>query len=198
VNYLAHAYLSFDQPDILVGNMTSDFIKGKKQFDYPLSIQKGIKLHRAIDEFTDFHPVTQEAKSFFRPAYRLYSGAFADVVYDHFLAIDTGEFANEAALDTFCRKTYQQLQVQLDMLPVKFQQLLPYMQTQNWLYNYRYREGIQKSFGGLVRRSVYLTESDTAFQVFNDSYEKLQMCYAAFFPELKKFASDQLIKMNNS
>ena len=95
MNYLAHAYLSFNKPDILAGNMISDYIKGKKQFDYPLPVQKGIKLHRAIDNFTDTHAATQELKSFFRPQYRLYSGAFADVVYDHFLANDTYEDNNK-------------------------------------------------------------------------------------------------------
>jgi acyl carrier protein phosphodiesterase len=76
MNYLAHAYLSFNEPEILAGNMISDFVKGKKKFDYSLTIQQGIALHRAIDQFTDFHPVTQEAKSYFKKDYRLYSGAF--------------------------------------------------------------------------------------------------------------------------
>ena len=88
MNYLAHAYLSFDDPEVLAGNMISDFVKGKKKFDYPFRIQQGIMLHRLIDDFTDNHPATKEAKEFFRPDYRLYSGAFVDVVYDHFLAID--------------------------------------------------------------------------------------------------------------
>lgn len=35
MNYLAHAYLSFNDPEILVGNLISDFVKGKKKFDYP-------------------------------------------------------------------------------------------------------------------------------------------------------------------
>ena len=30
MNYLAHAYLSFGDPDVLTGNMISDFVKGKK------------------------------------------------------------------------------------------------------------------------------------------------------------------------
>ena len=71
MNYLAHAYLSFGEPDILIGNMISDFIKGKKQFDYLLPVQKGIQLHRAIDEFTDFHAVTKEAKQLLKPANRI-------------------------------------------------------------------------------------------------------------------------------
>ena len=64
MNYLAHAYLSFNRPGILVGNMISDFVKGKKKYDYPPDILSGIDLHRAIDDFTDMHPVTKSAKQF--------------------------------------------------------------------------------------------------------------------------------------
>ncbi|MFY7899136.1 MAG: ACP phosphodiesterase, partial [Chitinophagaceae bacterium] len=32
MNFLAHAYLSFQQPSLLIGNMISDFVKGKKQY----------------------------------------------------------------------------------------------------------------------------------------------------------------------
>ena len=39
MNYLAHAYLSFGNEDILVGNMISDFVKGKKKYDYSITIQ---------------------------------------------------------------------------------------------------------------------------------------------------------------
>ncbi len=196
MNYLAHAYLSFNQPDILVGNMISDYIKGKKQFDYPIQVQKGIKLHRAIDNFTDTHAVTHELKSFFRPQYRLYSGAFADVVYDHFLATDTGEFTTEAELKLFAASTYQILETLVDQLPPPFQKMFPYMKEYDWLYNYRYKWGIEKSFGGLVRRAAYLTESKIAFEVFNENYTAMQTCYAAFFPALKEFAAvnfDELI-----
>ena len=111
MNYLAHAYLSFNTPGILTGNMISDFVKGKKKFDYNETIQKGITLHRAIDEFTDSHSVTKEAKIFFKADYRLYSGAFVDVVYDHFLATDENEFT-EQTLKDFSFKTYQLLQAE--------------------------------------------------------------------------------------
>jgi acyl carrier protein phosphodiesterase len=38
MNYLAHAYLSFNEPEILTGNMISDFVKGKKKFEFSLTI----------------------------------------------------------------------------------------------------------------------------------------------------------------
>ena len=103
MNYLAHACLSFNHPEILTGNMISDFVKGKKKFDYSAQIQKGIALHRAIDEFTDAHEETRNAKLFFKPGYGLYAGAFVDIVYDHFLANDENEFANDE-LASFSKK----------------------------------------------------------------------------------------------
>lgn len=196
MNYLAHAYLSFNHPEILTGNMISDFVKGKKKFEYPTKVQQGIALHRAIDEFTDFHLVTQRAKSFFKKDYRLYSGAFVDVVYDHFLANDTNVFATATQLDLFCQDTYSSLNIQSSEMPPKFLQILPYMQQQNWLYHYKFREGIEKSFGGLVRRAAYLSESKIAFQIFNEHYEDLGKCYQSFFPSLENFAFNHLAALN--
>ena len=197
MNYLAHAYLSFNEPEILTGNMISDFVKGKKKFEFSLTIQQGIALHRAIDQFTDFHPATQEAKSYFKKDYRLYSGAFVDVVYDHFLANDKNEFLNEMELAFFCQSTYINLQKNEAGLPEKFLQMLPYMKEQNWLFHYSSREGIEKSFGGLAKRAVYLSESAIAFSIFNEYYHELENCYQLFFPELKKFSSQYLTQLNN-
>jgi acyl carrier protein phosphodiesterase len=191
MNYLAHAYLSFQQPDILVGNMISDFVKGKTKFAYSAGIQAGIALHREIDNFTDIHPFTREAKEVFRPHYRLYAGALTDVVYDHFLAIDQNEFT-ATGLEQFTVETYTTLEPYLNGLPEKFQQLFPHMRQYNWLYNYRYNWGIARSLAGVVRRAAYLTESDTAFQLFETHYTHLQHCYQGFFPELKNFVIARL------
>ena len=191
MNYLAHAILSFNDPGMLTGNMISDFVKGRKQFDYPVLIQKGIRLHRAIDSFTDAHPITKELKSFFRPYYRLYSGPFADVVYDHFLANDSLEFETEWALRDFTARTYKSLENDLTLLPPVFQKMFPYMKAHDWLWNYRFMEGIEKSFQGLVRRASYLTESATAFELLNKHYKAMGACYAEFYPLLKNFTLDQ-------
>jgi acyl carrier protein phosphodiesterase len=191
MNLLAHAYLSFGEPAILVGNMISDFVKGKKKFDYSAGVQKGIALHRAIDTYTDAHPITKIAKSYFKEPYRLYAGACVDVAYDYFLANDKAAFENDAQLAVFAKDTYILLQQSKEMLPEKFAQMLPYMQSQNWLYNYGKKEGIQKSFEGLIRRSAYLTDAAPAFAIFNEQLAALQECYNAFFPSLKKFAALQ-------
>ena len=187
MNYLAHAYLSFNDEPVLVGNLISDFVKGKRKFNYPEGVQKGIALHRAIDGFTDSHEATKIAKDIFRPHYRLYSGAFIDVVYDHFLATDPNEFS-EVSLKNFSEKVYTVLDKNQNYLPDRFARMFPYMKMQNWLFNYRTLGGTESSFGGVVRRAQYLTESDTAALLFEEHYKDLKYCYQNFFPEVRSFA----------
>lgn len=188
MNYLAHAYLSFSQAEILVGNLISDFVKGRKKFDYSIGVQQGIALHRAIDEFTDRHPVTLEAKKFFKPAYGLYAGAFMDIVYDHFLANDPFEFKQEADLKAFSHGVYQQVSHYQHDLPERFQQVFYYMREQDWLYHYRFTQPIFNSFKGLVRRAKFIDQYQPACLVFEEHYQALHIFYAAFFPDLKNFA----------
>lgn len=195
MNFLAHAYLSFGHPELLAGNMISDFVKGKRQFDYPEGIYRGIRLHRAIDEFTDTHPSTKIIRDLFRPHYRLYSAAFADVVYDFFLANDTGEFANDAALRSFTDQTYQHLDSQYHLLPTGFQQILMPMKENNWLFHYKYEWGIKRSFNGIVRRASYLDESDIAFDIFMNNREILQETYLTFFPSVKRYAHQTMERL---
>lgn len=192
MNYLAHAYLSFGHKDVLAGNMISDFVKGKKQFDYPPGIQAGIQLHRAIDQFTDGHPATKKMAAVFKPHYRLYGGAFADIVYDHFLANDKSQFATADQLLLFTRQTYAQLEENENYFPPPFAGMFPYMRSQNWLYNYQFDSGIQKSFQGLARRAAYIPESGTAFDLFLNNKELLQEQYDEFFHSVKSFAAHTL------
>lgn len=194
MNYLAHAYLSFHQSEILVGNLISDFVKGKKKFDFPSEIQKGIALHRVIDNFTDNHSATKEAKKFFKPHYRLYAGAFVDVVYDHFLANDKNEFS-ESSLFEFSQYAYSSLQENEQWLPERFAKMFHYMKMQNWLYNYKTVKGTEMSFGGVVRRSQYLTESNTASALFIEHYQLLQEYYRLFWEDVKPLAKKELEKL---
>ena len=192
MNYLAHAYLSFGDPDILAGNMISDFVKGKKKFEYPDRVQMGITLHRKIDEYTDTHPATRQAKEFLKKPAGLYAGAFVDIIYDHFLANDLYEF-EEGALTIFAQQTYRQLEAYEKWLPEKFRSFFFYMRTQDWLYHYKSTDGIARSFQGLCRRAKYLKDPEPVFDAFITHYEPLKMAYDFFFPHVKTFAYHELI-----
>jgi len=197
LNYLAHAYLSFGDPDILAGNMISDFVKGKKKFDYPDRLQMGISLHRKIDEYTDTHPSTRQAKELLKETAGPYAGPFVDIIYDHFLANDLYEF-EEGALTIFAQRTYKQLEAYEKWLPEKFRSFFFYMRTQDWLYHYRSTEGIGRSFKGLCRRAKYINDPKPVFEAFITHYEALKIAYEFFFPHVKTFAYHELIYLRGS
>ena len=192
--------MSFNHPEILVGNMISDHVKGRKKFEYPPNIQKGIMLHRAIDAYTDLHEATKEAKKIFQPVYRLYSGAFVDVVYDHFLATDENYFS-ETGLYNFSQVVYNNLDKQLEWLAPKFGIMYPYMKEQNWLFNYRTKWGIEKSMNGVARRAIYINNSEDAFNLFEQHYQLLQDCSRHFLASVIPFAEKkfkELLKENQT
>ena len=132
----------------------------------------------------------------FRPDYRLYSAAFVDVAYDHFLANDKNEFQGDA-LAEFSQRVYNTLGDFGNYFPPSFAGIFPYMKQYDWLYNYRLHSGIQRSFEGLARRARYIRESQTAFALFEKHYVELAQCYGEFFPALKEFSLTSLQQPGN-
>jgi len=193
LNYLGHAVLSFGDTELLTGNMIGDFVKGTLALDaFPEGIRKGILLHRKIDGYTDQHPSSLKAKNLFRPDYRLYAGAFVDSLYDHFLANDPQIFPAEKELLGFASGVYRQLESNSRWLPEKFSRMLPYMVSDNWLYNYRTLRGMKNSFAGLVRRARYLEESDKAYEILVSHYYELNQYYFDFIDDIRQYVKNEL------
>ncbi|MFT4023056.1 MAG: ACP phosphodiesterase [Flavihumibacter sp.] len=193
MNFLAHAYLSFRQPEILTGNMVSDFVKGKAKFGYPLPVQEGIVLHRAIDSFTDAHRVNAVARKLFHPAVGKYAGAFLDVVYDYFLANDPIVFPAQS-LHSFTQWVYDSLEKNLAVCPPPFREIFPYMKNNDWLGGYREEEKLKRSFQNLVYRAAYLHDVSAAWEAFTEKKPQLEAAYQRFFPELMLFTGDYFKK----
>ena len=188
MNFLAHSYLSFSEEQ-LVGNMIADFVKNRDVARLPESIQKGIKLHRAIDTFTDAHPLIHEAKAPFRPLVRLYSGAFVDVAFDYFLANDTTE-NSQREWQEHSQRVYAVLRRYEEFLPEVFKKVLDKMQQDDWLYNYRNEWGIDYSFRNVVNKAQFLDKTTDVFPAFLANKDFLREKYEIFFPEIKSFALD--------
>src|SRR5258708_9145485 len=111
----------------MVGNFIGDFVKGRSLVaTYGDGIAKGIELHRAIDEFTDHHPVVKLSKNRLRPKYRHYSGVIVDIFYDHFLAANWNTYSEEP-LDRYAARVYQIVLEHKTILPERLHQILPYI-----------------------------------------------------------------------
>jgi len=188
MNYLGHAYLSMGDVDLLCGNMIGDFVKGTKALEqYPGAVRRGIELHRRIDAFTDEHPAIAEAKIIFRPHYHLYAGPVIDTILDHFIANDADLFASEDALGVFASSTYAGLSSRSAFFPERFVPYFESMVQHNWLLHYRSEEGLKRSLNGLMRRSKYIAEVETAFALMRSNRQQLQTYYTEFMSDVIDF-----------
>src|SRR5688572_21249002 len=190
MNFLAHLYLSGDNPKLMVGNFIGDFVKGRRWLDqYEAEIVNGIHLHRAIDEFTDSHPIVTKSKNRLRPTYRHYSGVIVDVFYDHFLARYWNNYHVQPLAD-FANHAYQTIQVFDSVIPESVRHMLPYMIKGNWLVNYAETEGIQRALTGMSRRTPYVSKMDEAVNDLRKYYDEFKEEFEQFFPELKSHAEN--------
>lgn len=191
MNFLAHAYLSFGQEEILVGNLVADFTKGKDYLRFSGLVQTGILLHREIDHFTDTHPLVKAGQSYLRPKFRHYSSVITDIFFDHFLAKNWGIFS-EIPLETFAQLTYNTLEIHLDQLPAQFGEMFYWMKTQNWLVNYRELEGIQRTLNGLTRRASFDSKMNESMAILLEKEREFELIFFAFFRDLETFAGEKL------
>jgi acyl carrier protein phosphodiesterase len=188
MNFLAHAYLSGDDKNILAGNFIGDFIKGRQALSQlEAQVVKGVELHRAIDEYTDNHDMVHESKKRLRANYRHYAGVIVDVFYDHFLAMHWEAFHHES-LEHFAQATYRAIESFSPILPQRFKHMLPYMISGNWLVSYREIAGIHRALSGMASRSPYNSKMEEASHDLRQHYEAFDREFLAFFPDLKRFA----------
>jgi len=188
MNFLAHIYLSGNDPDIMVGNFIGDFVKGRNlEEQFGAKIARGIELHRAIDEFTDSHSIVRQSKLRLRSGYGHYAPVIVDVFYDHFLAKNWNDY-NDLLLPDFAEQTYQTIENFTTILPEDVKQMLPYMIRGNWLVNYARIEGIQRALMGMSRRTKFNSKMDESINDLRAHYNDFKKEFETFFPELVAFS----------
>lgn len=191
MNFLAHLYLANENPHGKIGNFIADAIKGNKFENFPVGIQKGIVHHRAIDTFTDNHPIVKKSKRKLDKRYGHYKGVIIDIIYDHFLAKNWNKYS-DTPLKEFVQTTYKLLEDNYELLPERTQYLLPYMKEQDWLYNYRTIEGISKILWGMNKRTNGKSQMDLAKTDLITHYLSFEDEFIQFFSELKSYSENFL------
>ncbi|MBX2962085.1 MAG: DUF479 domain-containing protein [Cyclobacteriaceae bacterium] len=192
MNFLAHISLSGNNPKIMVGNFIGDFVKGRNLLEqFEPEIARGIALHRAIDEFTDSHPIVTVSKNRLRPTYRHYSAVIVDMFYDHLLA-KNWELYYKEFLPDFAERNYLILEEFHTILPEGVKYMLPYMTKGNWLVNYARLEGIERALSGMARRSKYDSKMELAVEDLKKYYDEFTQEFSIFYPELQAFSNNWL------
>jgi acyl carrier protein phosphodiesterase len=186
MNYLAHLHLGGPQPGALLGSLYGDFVKGPLQGRWPADIEAGIRLHRQIDAFTDSHPLVLQAKQRFPSERRRYAGILIDLFFDHCLAAQWHDYADEPLQD-FTARVYRVLREEAE-LPAKLALLAPRMAAQDWLGSYREFAVMEQVVAGMSRRLSRPEGLAGGVAELERLYVPLKEDFHEFYPQLQAFA----------
>lgn len=193
MNFLAHIYLSGSNHQIQIGNFIADGIRGNQFLHFEKDIQKGIRLHREIDSFTDNHPVFRITKHRLHEEFGHYSGVIVDIFYDHILAKNWNQY-HETSLAVFAQQFYQILEKNKEIFTPKIQNMQTYMIAQNWLLSYASIEGISRILKQMDQRTKGASKMQFASVALLNYYQEIQDEFALFFEELRIFCHNWLLE----
>ncbi|GGX25447.1 ACP phosphodiesterase [Aquimarina muelleri] len=191
MNFLAHIYLSGEDPELTIGNFIADSVKGKAYLQYPDGVQKGIMLHRKIDSYTDSHPIVKKSVSRLFPKYSHYSTVIVDILYDHFLAANWKEYSN-TPLEEYISSFYTLLQEYYEILPKRIQNFMPYMIKDNWLLSYASIQGIGTILYQMNRRTKNRSKMNFAVIELEKYYDDFGKEFRSFFEELELYTKNEI------
>lgn len=203
MHLLAHALLAEislspgnsprDTARYVTGSIMADFFSGQNLQDYPGAIRQSILQHRAIDEFTDQHPVFQRSRSLIAAggAPRFTSGILADIFWGHILAADWAEFAEPlcgSSLKVFSSRVYRNLEITADCHSPQFTSAARWISDTNFLEVVAERDGIVKSLNGLSRRLRGAELLPQSIRILDRNIHVLSADFRAFWPKVLEFS----------
>lgn len=194
MNYLAHVFVSHDTPDAIVGAMLGDFVKGRVINGWNEDVRAAILLHRAIDRYTDRHPLTRASCSLVSAERRRFAGILVDVFYDHFLARHWSRL-HPSSLPAFTQTVYAALWPRRAQFPPRMQRILPWMIRDDWLASYAEIAAVDAALNGMARRFRYSERANALASGVSElecNYAALETNFLAFVPQLRDFARTEL------
>ena len=180
MNFLAHSILSPNNPLIMLGNLSGDFVKGSKFDGLHDDICKGVKLHRSIDMYTDAHALIRNAKKIVRPDFKLFSGIVIDMFFDHFVA------KYHIDLKSHVNYVYKSANKNFIFLPDGFKSVFPYMEKYNWLGLYAQYHGLRMIMWQMRQRIKNKSPLDTAVDLLISNEVELKKLFDEFWKDINK------------
>lgn len=169
----------------MLANLYGDFVKGKDYTYLPDIVQKGVSLHRKIDDFIDHHPLVTEIRLKLYKELPKVAGIAMDLYFDHLLAKNWDQY-HQKPLGQFVEEFFE-FALQEDNLtfqrinfkyPPQFIRLLTLMKENHWIQRYENLEGLEMASKGLSKRisfpnklayseNTFLNHQSEIYSVFN-------------------------------
>ena len=189
MNFLAHMFLAFKDPDLICGNFLGDFIDNKEMKLLTPGWQKGVKLHRKIDYFTDNHRHVKACTRLLHETQHKYAPVVLDVLFDYILYENWDKYSVITFRD-FEQQIYDILNSNIPQFPAKIVKTATLMVEQRFLCSYTSIEGLEYTFFRLRKRLKFRSNVHTAVDDMLKNKKAINQHFNAFFPEVIEMVAE--------
>ncbi len=186
MNFVGHAYIARNRPQLIAGNFAGDSYKGNLQkFDYlPDHILKGVKLHRYIDNFTDTSPLIKSVgKIFQEQGISKITFIATDLLLDHYLTKNWAEYSSKTFED-FVAIVYAETDENLVHLEEDFCFMYKRLKEQKWLFQYDTEEGIDMILWQFSRRIGFKNDLTKCMRIYHDKKNQIDPIFQSFMKDI--------------
>lgn len=195
MNFLAHFHLAWPEPGLVAGALEGDYRKGRLRGELSPDIEAGVRLHRAVDAFTDEHPEVQRLRAQFPAHLRRYAGILIDLGFDHYLTRHWQRYSDVALAD-FSREVYRTLRSREAELAPGSQRMAARLVQYDLLNRYYHWGTVTDSaerIGTRLRRGNALLGVAAPLAPLRPAMEA---SFLAFYPDLATFSREYRARLN--
>jgi len=185
MNFLAHLWLAQSDDGLRLGAMLGDFVRGGMDTsELPLAAQRGIQMHRFIDQYMDGLPAMAELRQRFKPPFRRYAGIVIDMAFDHQLARRWNEYS-AISLQQFDIEVRQLLAQYDELLPAELKGFMRYADRRGLFAAYQQKDEILFSLTGLGRRLSRSNPLHRADEIWDELDDDFARGFSQVFPQVQ-------------
>ena len=191
MNHFAHLVLAQATVESTVGNLLGDFARGLEPQQLTPGILAGLQNHRAVDRFTDNHPLVQEMKLGFSSRRRRFAGIALDIYFDHLLIQHWDRF-DKRSLAGLIAGFYQRMTEGRELMPGEnMRQVTTRMIEYDWFGSYRELDAIAEALDRVARRIRFANQFGNAIEDLQRNHEMIRDGFFEFFPQLQQHVLEQ-------
>ena len=197
MNFLAHFHLAWPDAGLVAGGLEGDYYKGPLRGDLPVNIERGVKLHRAIDAYTDRHPVLEQLRRRFPANLRRYAGILVDLSFDHYLSRHWSSFSDIPQAE-FNQQVYTTLSAHEQDLSTGSRRMLQRLIDYDILAVYADWDSVPASAERIGERFRRENPFRGVGEQLSEQRDAMEQAFLAFYPDLQAFSAEQESLLNQT
>ncbi len=190
MNHFAHLVLARPTVESTVGNLLGDFARGVDPDALPPAVRAGLENHRAVDRFTDAHPLVKDMKRRFSRRRRRFAGIALDIYFDHLL-INHWESLEDGEADSAIAEMYARMRAGRPLMPgERMRRVTRRMVEHDWFGSYRERDSIAAALDRVAGRIRFRHRFYDAIEDLERQHREIRDGFLEFYPELRRHVTD--------